>query len=73
MLASVIDHAFAREDVDPDRIVLAGWSFGSFLAARAAGREPRIAALIANPGQWNPAAALVSLLPLDDQARASFP
>jgi pimeloyl-ACP methyl ester carboxylesterase len=39
--------------VDPRRIVLAGWSFGGFLAPRAAALEKRIAALIADPGQWD--------------------
>ena len=73
VLASIIDYALARADVDPDRIVLAGWRFGGFLAARAAGREPRVAALIADPGQWDQASAFLPLLSLDDRARASFP
>jgi dienelactone hydrolase len=50
---SVIDYALARPEVDAKRIVLAGWSFGGFLAPRAAAFEKRIAALIADPGQWD--------------------
>ena len=38
---------------DPARIALAGWSFGGYLAPRAAAGEPRLAALIADPGQWD--------------------
>jgi hypothetical protein len=34
-------------------IALAGWSFGGHLAPRAASGERRIAALIADPGQWD--------------------
>ena len=32
----VIDYALTRPEIDPDKIVLAGWSFGGFLAPRAA-------------------------------------
>ncbi len=40
-------------EVDPQRIVLAGWGFGGYLAPRAAAHEKRIAALIADPGLWD--------------------
>jgi hypothetical protein len=73
VVAAVVDCALARPDVDPDGLVLAGWGFGGYLAPRAAGREPRLAALVADPGQWDPAAALVDLLPLDEQTRDGFP
>jgi dienelactone hydrolase len=53
VVKSVIDYALTRPDIDPKRIVLAGWSFGGFLAPRAAAFEKRIAALIADPGQWD--------------------
>jgi len=53
VVSAVLDSLLRRSDVDPDRIVLAGWSFGGFLAPRAAAFESRIAALIADPGQWN--------------------
>ena len=28
----VIDYALTRPEIDPDKIALAGWSFGGFLA-----------------------------------------
>jgi pimeloyl-ACP methyl ester carboxylesterase len=70
----VIDYVLTRPEVDPERIVLAGWSFGGFLAPRAAAFEKRIAALIADPGQWDQRAGLralpVSAEALDDLAHA---
>ncbi len=48
-----IDYLLTRPEVDPQRIVLAGWGFGGYLALRAAAFESRIAALIADPGLWD--------------------
>ena len=63
---SMIDFALTRSAVDPKRIALAGWSFGGFLAPRAAAFEKRIAALIADPGQWDQKEGLKTLpLPPD--------
>jgi dienelactone hydrolase len=53
VVSPVIDYLLSRPDVDSHRIVLAGWSFAGFLAPRAAALEKRIAALIADPGQWD--------------------
>jgi hypothetical protein len=69
----VIDHVLALPEADPGRIVLSGWSLGGFLAPRAAAFEDRIAALIADPGQWDQRAAVVPSLPLSDQDKARFP
>jgi alpha-beta hydrolase superfamily lysophospholipase len=68
----VVDYALSRPEVDPRRLVLAGWSFGGFLAPRAAAFEPRLAALIADPGQWDQRDILASL-PLSPEDRARFP
>ncbi len=54
-------------------MVLAGWSFGGFLAPRAAAFEPRLAALIADPGQWDQRDAIVRVLPLTAEQKAAFP
>ncbi len=48
-----IDYLLTRPEVDPRRIVLAGWSFGGYFAPRAAAFESRVAALIADPGLWD--------------------
>lgn len=53
VVAAGVDYLMTRPEVDPRRIVLAGWSFGGYLAARAAAFEKRIAALIADPGMWD--------------------
>jgi pimeloyl-ACP methyl ester carboxylesterase len=52
VIAAVVDFAVALPGVDPARIALHGWSLGGHLAPRAAAGEPRLAACIADPGQW---------------------
>jgi hypothetical protein len=69
----VIDYALTRPEIDRDRIVLAGWSFGGFLAPRVASFEHRIAALVADPGQWDEREAFLRALPLTDEQKAAFP
>jgi len=51
VLAPVIDWASAQDGVDPGRLALIGRSFAGYLAPRAAAFEPRIAALVCDPGQ----------------------
>jgi alpha-beta hydrolase superfamily lysophospholipase len=46
----VVDFALTLPNVDPDRLVLWGWSLGGYLALRGASGEPRLAACIADPG-----------------------
>ena len=58
VVTPVIDYALTRKEVDQTKIILARWSFGGFLAPRAAAYEHRIAALIADPGQWDAADSL---------------
>lgn len=69
----VIDWMVKQPGVDSGRLVLAGWSFGGFLGPRAAAFEPRLAALIADPGQWDQRDGFTGLLPLTDEQRATFP
>ena len=45
----VVDYALSRPEVDPQRMALIGWSFGGYLAPRAASGEHRLAACIADP------------------------
>lgn len=52
VLKAVVDFALTHSIVDPKRIALSGWSLGGYLAPRAASGEHRLAALIADPGQW---------------------
>ncbi len=47
-VAAVVDYLFTRPDVDQDKVALIGYSFGGYLAPRAAAGEPRIKACIAN-------------------------
>jgi pimeloyl-ACP methyl ester carboxylesterase len=49
----VVDYALERPEVDPGKIALMGWSFGGYLAPRAASGEHRLSACIADPGLWD--------------------
>ncbi|MBV8817921.1 MAG: alpha/beta fold hydrolase [Acidobacteriaceae bacterium] len=72
VVRAAIDFALSKPEIDPKRIVLVGWSFGGFLAPRAAAFEKRIAALIADPGQWDQRDVLKAL-PLKPDELAAFP
>jgi dienelactone hydrolase len=54
----MVDLVLSRPEVDPSRVVLVGRSFGGLLAPRGASGEPRLAALIADPGQIDMAQGL---------------
>lgn len=53
VLSRVVDFACARPEVDPERIAVHGWSLGGHLAPRGVAGDPRVQALIADPGQWD--------------------
>ncbi|QVQ28432.1 alpha/beta hydrolase family protein [Achromobacter deleyi] len=53
VVRAVVDCAAGLPLVDERRIVLSGWSLGGHLAPRAASGEHRLAACIADPGQWS--------------------
>lgn len=48
-LAAVLDELVGRSDVDPERLALAGQSFGAFFAARGAAVDRRVRALVVDP------------------------
>jgi pimeloyl-ACP methyl ester carboxylesterase len=53
VIRPVVDFAVGRPEVDPARVALLGISFGGYLAPRAASGEPRLAACIADPGEFS--------------------
>ena len=60
----VIDYLHTRSDVDTDRVILVGFSFGGFLAEQAAAVEQsRLAALVLDPGVYDVYEAFTSQLP----------
>jgi pimeloyl-ACP methyl ester carboxylesterase len=73
VVSPVVDFALERPEIDPDRLVLIGWSFGGFLAPRAATGEHRIAALVADPGEWDERDLWASTLPISDEEKERYP
>ena len=62
VLSAVVDAIVGREEIDPDRIALTGWSLGGYLALRAASGEPRLAACIADPALLSMGAGMIGRL-----------
>ncbi|HEY7562379.1 MAG TPA: alpha/beta fold hydrolase [Gaiellaceae bacterium] len=76
VVTPVVDAALERGDVDPDKVVLQGWSLGGYLAARAATAEHRLAACILDPPLWSMFEGmprLVRHLGLSEKAVAALP
>lgn len=63
VVTPVVDYALARPEIDPRRIALMGRSWGGYLAPRAATAEHRIAALMADAAQYDPAGQVRKFLP----------
>jgi pimeloyl-ACP methyl ester carboxylesterase len=53
VLPDVVDWVLEQQGVDAGKLVLVGRSFGGYLAPRAAAHEPRLAALVCDPGQYD--------------------
>ncbi|MBY8878939.1 alpha/beta hydrolase family protein [Actinacidiphila acidipaludis] len=73
VLRPVVDTAVTLPGVDPRRIAVVGWSLGGFLAPRAVSGEPRVAALVADPGQYDLLAVLVPQLPIPQALAERLP
>jgi pimeloyl-ACP methyl ester carboxylesterase len=53
VVTPVIDFALTRPEIDPDGLILLGYSLGGYLVARAAAHEHRLAALILDDGLYS--------------------
>ncbi|HXA33266.1 MAG TPA: alpha/beta fold hydrolase [Acidimicrobiales bacterium] len=62
VVPGMVDALIKHPEVDSDRIVLVGRSFGGLLAPRGASAEHRVAAMIVDPGQLDVGAALIGRL-----------
>ena len=63
VVTPVVDYLLTRPEVDSQRIVLMGRSWGGYLAPRAATGEHRLAACIADPGLYSPGALAPQMVP----------
>ena len=61
VITQVTDWAASCAIVDAQSIVLSGWSLGGYLAPRGAAGEHRLAAVVADPGQWDVGATMTAL------------
>lgn len=62
VVPGMVDLVLAQPQVDPHRVVLVGRSFGGLLAPRGASGEPRLAAMVVDPGQYDMSAAFAKRL-----------
>ena len=62
VVPAMFDSLAAEPDVDAERIVLVGRSFGGVIAPRGAAGEQRLAAMIVDPGQFEMGSALLGRL-----------
>ena len=67
--AAVTDRVAKFPGIDPDRLVAMGISDGSYLAAWATAHDPRIAALVCDPGVVRPVDGALGQLPEDLRRR----
>lgn len=63
VVTPVVDYLLTREDVDGERIALAGLSLGGFLGPKAAAKEHRLAALVADSGSFDMYAMATDRIP----------
>lgn len=63
VVTPVVDYLNTRQDVDTDKVALAGVSFGGSLAPRAASREHRLAAVVSIDGLYSMQAAILAAFP----------
>jgi hypothetical protein len=62
VVPAMFDAVTACPEVDPDRVVLVGRSFGGLIAPRGAAGEHRLAAMVVDPGQYDLGTALTARL-----------
>lgn len=74
VVGPILDHVDGLEGLDSGKIVLLGWSLGGYLAPRAAAfHSDRLAALVADPGQWDLRQMVLDRLRLSDEEKRDFP
>ncbi|OAQ70407.1 alpha/beta-hydrolase [Pochonia chlamydosporia 170] len=73
VITPVVDYLYTRSDVDKSKIAAMGISLGGYQVPRAATKEKRLAAIIADPGQVDIGKRARARLPLPETWRRVFP
>jgi pimeloyl-ACP methyl ester carboxylesterase len=73
VLRPIVTRLLTYREVDPERLAVMGWSFGGYLAARGVAGDPRVKALIVDPGQWDQLEMLREILPIPDELKEALP
>lgn len=63
VIAPVVDYALTRSEVDPQKLVLIGHSFGGLLAVRAIAHEKRLAACVVHGGIFDMYQSFLNFFP----------
>ena len=63
VIRAVVDAVVDRPEVNGERMAAVGCSFGGYLVPRAAGGEARLAAIVADPGQYDLGVGVRQVLP----------
>lgn len=63
VMRAILDFAMAQPGIHDSRVAAIGCSFGGYLVPRGAAGETRLAALVADPGQYDIGSALIARLP----------
>ena len=69
VLTPVVDWVIDQPYVSDDELVLVGRSLGGYLGPRGVSMEPRIRALVADPGQYDFVSRFVSMFSAEDWAK----